>query len=44
VPGGIQQRNTPFKFRLKSVMGREPLIEKDEAKWYPVWEDADIER
>jgi hypothetical protein len=37
VPSGNQQRNTPFEFRLMSVMGRELPIEKDEAKWYPMW-------
>jgi hypothetical protein len=37
VPSGNQQRNTSLEFRLKSVMGRELPIEKDEAKWYPVW-------
>jgi hypothetical protein len=37
VPSGNQQRNTTLEFRLKSVMGRELPIEKDEAKWYPMW-------
>jgi hypothetical protein len=36
VPSGNQQRNTSLEFRLKSEMGRELPIEKDEAKWYPV--------
>lgn len=37
VPSGNQQRNTSVEFRLKSVMARELPIEKDEAKWYPMW-------
>jgi hypothetical protein len=37
VPGENQQRNTSLEFRLKSVMGRELPIEKDEAKWYLMW-------
>ena len=37
VPSGNQQRNTPFEFRLKSVMGRELPIEKDEANWSHMW-------
>ena len=37
VPSVNQQRNTSLEFRLKSVMDRELPIEKDEAKWYPVW-------
>ena len=36
-PSGNQQRNTSLEFRLKSVMGTELPIEKDEAKWYPMW-------
>lgn len=37
VPSSNQQRNTPLEFRLKAVMARELPIEKDEAKWYPMW-------
>ncbi len=32
-----QQRDTSLEFRLKSVMGTELPIEKDESKWYPMW-------
>ena len=37
VPSGNQQRNTSLEFRLKAVMSKELPIEKDEAKWYPMW-------
>jgi hypothetical protein len=36
-PKSGQQRDTSLEFRLKSVMGEELPIEKDEAKWYPMW-------
>ena len=37
VPSVDQQRNSSLEFRLKSVMGSELPIEKDQAKWYPMW-------
>jgi hypothetical protein len=37
VPKNGQQRDTSLEFRLKSLMEKELPIEKDEAKWYPMW-------
>jgi hypothetical protein len=37
VPSINQQRNTSLEFRLKSLIGTELPIEKDETKWYPMW-------
>ena len=37
VPGIDQQRNTSLEFRLRSLMEKELPVEKDEAKWYPMW-------
>jgi hypothetical protein len=37
VPSGNQQRDSALEFRLKSVMGAELPIEKDQAKWFPMW-------
>ena len=36
-PKSEQQRNTSLEFRLKSVLATELPIERDEAKWYPMW-------
>ena len=37
VPQSGQTRDTPREFRLRSLMEKELPIEKDEAKWYPMW-------
>jgi len=37
VPQSGQKRDTSREFRLKSLMEKELPIEKDEAKWYPMW-------
>ncbi|NMC10796.1 MAG: hypothetical protein GYA39_07495, partial [Methanothrix sp.] len=36
VPRG-DQRDTSMEFRLRSLMEKELPMEKDEAKWYPLW-------
>ncbi|MDM7940926.1 MAG: hypothetical protein QUS07_11380 [Methanothrix sp.] len=36
VPRG-GQRDTSVEFRLRSLMEKELPLEKDEAKWYPLW-------
>jgi hypothetical protein len=36
-PQSGQKRDTSREFRLKSLMEKELPIEKDEAKWYPMW-------
>ncbi len=37
VPQNDQQRDTSREFRLRSLLQKELPIEKDEAKWYPMW-------
>jgi len=37
VPAGSQQRDASREFRLRSLMEKELPLEKDEAKWYPMW-------
>lgn len=37
VPMPGQQRDIAMEFRLKSLMNRELPIEKEMAKWYPMW-------
>ena len=37
VPAGGQQRDASREFRLRSLMEKELPLEKDEAKWYPMW-------
>jgi hypothetical protein len=37
VPKNDQQRDTSQEFRLRSLLQKEIPIEKDEAKWYPMW-------
>jgi hypothetical protein len=37
VPKGGAQRDTSQEFRLRSLMEKELPVEKDEAKWYPMW-------
>ncbi len=33
-----KQRNTSYEFRLRSIMERELPVEKDVARWYPLWD------
>ena len=37
VPKYSKQRDTAMEFRLRSLMQKELPIEKDMAKWYPMW-------
>jgi hypothetical protein len=37
VPKSGKQRDTAMEFRLRSLMQKELPIEKDMAKWYPMW-------
>lgn len=37
VPKSSKQRDSAMEFRLKSLMQREIPIEKDMARWYPIW-------
>ncbi len=37
VPRSGNQRDTSQEFRLRSLMEKELPVEKDEAKWYPMW-------
>jgi hypothetical protein len=37
VPKSNKQRDTAMEFRLRSLMQKELPIEKDMAKWYPMW-------
>lgn len=38
VPGDNKKRNTPYEFRLRSIMEKELPIEKDVERWYPLWD------
>lgn len=37
VPKSNKQRDTAMEFRLRSLMQKELPIEKDMARWYPMW-------
>lgn len=37
VPEG-KNRNSSYEFRMRSIMDRELPIEKDVARWYPLWD------
>jgi hypothetical protein len=38
VPKGKQQRDSPYEFRLRSVMEKELPMEKEVERWYPLWD------
>jgi hypothetical protein len=38
VPLKDKQRDNAREFRIKAIMEKEMPVEKDVARWYPLWE------